>query len=76
MRECIREVERQKEEKNLSEWEERRKGLRRRLGISEDWMERIRDEEEVKIKGIVRKVMKRIEEVKGERRRRKIEESK
>lgn len=35
MRECIREMERQRGEKNLSVWEERR-GLRRRLGISED----------------------------------------
>ena len=72
----MREVERQRGKKNLSEWEERRRGLRRRLRISEDWMKRIREEEEGKIERIARGVRKRIEEMEGESRRRKIEEAK
>lgn len=59
VRECIKKMERQRREKNLSEWKRRRRGLRRRLGISEDWMEKVREEEEEKIEGNTQRVRKR-----------------
>ena len=76
VRECIRQMERQRGEKKLSGWEERRAGLKGRLGINEDRMERVREEEEGKTEGVVKRVRKRIEEVEGASRRKKVEESK
>ena len=76
VRECIRKMERQREEKKPSKWKERRAGLKGRLGINEDWMGRVREGEEGKTEGVAKRVRKRIEEVEGESRRKKIEESK
>ena len=60
----------------LSRWEERRAGLKGRLGINDDWMGRVREEEEGKTEGVAKRVKESIEEVEGESRRKKIEESK
>lgn len=77
VRECrIREVERQRREKNLSEWEERRRGLRRRLRISEEIRWERLERKKKKIEKIARRVRKRIEEMEKESRRRKIKKSK
>ena len=76
VRECIRKMERQRREEKLSRWEERRAELKGRLGINEDWMGRVRKEEEGKTEGVAKRVRKRIEEVEGESRRKKIEKSK
>ena len=52
VRECIREMQRQRGVKKLSRWEEKRAGLKGRLGINEDWMGRIREQEERKTEGV------------------------
>lgn len=76
VKECIREIEREKTEEIKNEWVRRRKEARNRIGLEGEKVTQIREEEEGEVWRIVRKVKKRIRETRMKERVKRIDESK